>query len=205
MAESQPTSERWLPVTGYEGLYEVSDHGRVRSLDRQSVNRFATFTRRGQTLRPTVKESGHLYVSLWREGEMKKAKVHRMVLEAFVGPCPEGMEACHWNDVPADNRLSNLRWATATDNKLDAVRNGTHVHARKTACKRGHAFAGNNLRIGSDGNRYCRTCDKTRRRVRADPQLASRFDEVAAGIYREVMGPEAVVAGKLPSVANKVQ
>lgn len=52
--------------------------------------------------------------------------VHRLILEAFVGSCPEGMEACHWNDDPTDNRLENLRWDTHRANGADMVRNGHH-------------------------------------------------------------------------------
>lgn len=189
MADMQPTVERWLPVVGYEGLYEVSDQGRVRSLDRESVNASATYTRRGRMLRPTTKDSGHLYVSLWNNGSRIKAKVHRLVLEAFVGPCPPGHECCHWNDVPYDNRLGNLRWGTSTDNKFDAVRNGTHVHTRKSQCKRGHAFAGPNLDIRR-GDRYCRACEKARAHVRWRPHLAEQIDQLADEMFREIMGHE---------------
>jgi HNH endonuclease len=54
------------------------------------------------------------------------ALVHLLVLEAFVGPCPKGMEACHWDDNPINNELENLRWGTRRENREDCRRNG-HV------------------------------------------------------------------------------
>ncbi len=73
-----------------------------------------------------------------RGGRRKLASVHRLVLEAFVGPCPEGLQARHLNDVPTDNRLVNLCWGTPHDNMMDRRRNGIatagerHVFAKLT-------------------------------------------------------------------------
>lgn len=109
--------ERWLPVPGMEGAYEVSDMGRVRSLDRLVVNgpRGATRPLRGRVLRIHLAK-GYPSVSL---GASRKACVHTLVLLAFVGPRPDGMECCHWNGDPTDNRLQNLRWDTSSNNKKD--------------------------------------------------------------------------------------
>jgi hypothetical protein len=57
--------------------------------------------------------------------------VHVLVLTAFVGPCPDGNEALHFNDIPDDNRLSNLRWGTRSQNNHDAIRNGHRTYGRK--------------------------------------------------------------------------
>lgn len=121
----------WKPVAGFDGFYEVSDTGLVRSLDRhitydlpcrsgetKSVTRF----KRGIILKSTPKDSGHLLVSLGR-GTAPRS-VHSLVLEAFVGPRPEGMNGLHENDDPTDNRLENLRWGTQSNNISDAIRNG---------------------------------------------------------------------------------
>jgi len=125
-------NERWLPVVGFEGMYEVSDRGRVRSIDRtQTYHRidqysgdYITVIRhlRGRILRPAAADSGHLSVVLGRSGGTKQ--IHALVLSAFVGPCPKGSEGCHRDDVPSNNNLDNLRWGTRSENLLDAVRNG---------------------------------------------------------------------------------
>jgi hypothetical protein len=119
--------EVWKPVPGYEGLYEVSDQGRVRSLDRdvtQTSRRGALYTlrKKGKLLRPGRMPSGHLSVAL---GRGNSQCVHRLVLLAFVGPAPDKHECCHNNGNPADNRLENLRWGTRSENIKDAIRHGT--------------------------------------------------------------------------------
>jgi hypothetical protein len=69
---------------------------------------------------------GRLNVHLCRDGRTCTRQVHRLVLLAFVGPCPEGMEACHWDGNTSNNALSNLRWDTKQGNAADKRRHGTH-------------------------------------------------------------------------------
>lgn len=66
---------------------------------------------------------GYLMVRLWKHKKRTKCHVHRLVLETFVGPCPEGNLCRHLNDLGDDNRLSNLRWGSYSDNKKDIIRN----------------------------------------------------------------------------------
>jgi hypothetical protein len=144
----------WQPVVSYEGRYEVSDDGRVRSLDCVVPNRYSGRPVKGRELKPWAKPpGGYLMVNL---GHSDKRTIHRLVLEAFVGPCPIGQEALHANDIATDNRRENLRWGTRSENKIDAVRNGRHNHANKTHCKRGHDLA--KAYIKANGGRQCRQC-----------------------------------------------
>lgn len=77
-------------------------------------------------LRGTSQRGGLLRIRL-RDGKRERwTFIHTVVLETFVGPCPEGLEACHGNGDPADNRVDNLRWDTHQENMRDAVRHGTH-------------------------------------------------------------------------------
>lgn len=103
---------------------------------------------------------GHLGVKVRRSGVVKSRYVHQLVLEAFVGPRPTGMFGCHWNDVPDDNRLENLRWASPSANRFDMIRNGHDHNAQKTHCHRGHRFSADNTRIYA-GRRHCRECQRT--------------------------------------------
>lgn len=130
--------ERWLPVVSYEGRYEVSDHGRVRSLDRDVVvmTRWGFPVARrlpGRMLNPhrtpvqgkyRKGELAYSCVSLSRHGSAKQCRVHRLVLAAFVGPCPEGHEGAHGDGDTSNNRLSNLTWKTPAANSADRVRHG---------------------------------------------------------------------------------
>lgn len=130
-------TERWLPVVGYEGLYEVSDLGRVRSLDRvleQFHPKFGVYERRfrGRLLKAKVCTKGpygnwlNVMLGRGRDGS-RYHLVSRLVLAAFVGACPQGMEAAHNNGDPEDNRLTNLRWDTHSSNQLDIRRCGHHT------------------------------------------------------------------------------
>jgi hypothetical protein len=67
----------------------------------------------------------HLFISLWINKRTYSRFVHRLVLEAFVGPCPEGMECCHYDGNPLNNHLGNLRWDTHKNNEADKRRHGT--------------------------------------------------------------------------------
>jgi hypothetical protein len=121
--------ERWLSIGGWPG-YDVSDWGRVRSWLTEKVKAFHggwTFGARPRLLRPIARKSGHQVVYLFRnKKERRCAQVHVLVLEAFVGPCPAGMEACHFPDAdPSNNRLPNLRWDTPRENMIDRLRHGT--------------------------------------------------------------------------------
>lgn len=148
------STENWRPVPGYEGYYEVSDLGRVRSLDGLD-NRGRR--RNGKLLSPSLR-SGYRRIQLHRDGMGRTEYVHTLVLCAFVGPRPSGHEACHGEGGPLDNRLANLRWGTSTDNNFDQVKAGTHPNSRRSECKRGHAFSGPNLESWRPGTRACRAC-----------------------------------------------
>ncbi len=108
--------ENWLPIAEFNGLYEVSNRGNVRSSPRQGS--------KGGIVKPSIDARGYQKVSLYNKG--RKARwVHRLVLEAFVGLSPEGTECCHGDGNPSNNHLTNLRWATRSENYRDAVRHGT--------------------------------------------------------------------------------
>lgn len=126
-------NERWLPVVGDFNIYEVSDLGRVRSIDRVTPYRNTTRFFKGKILSPGTDTSGtsngrHFVMLFTASGTPRRVnrKVHHLVLEAFVGPRPEGMECLHWDDNPSNNRLENLRWGTHSENTMDSIRNGTH-------------------------------------------------------------------------------
>jgi len=105
----------WKPVTGYEGLYEVSDAGQVRSLRQHKVMRLCPNSR------------GYTKASLVKDGVRKEVPVHRMVLLAFVGPCPDGHQARHFPDPDRSNcTLENLSWCTPLANQRDRDSHGTN-------------------------------------------------------------------------------
>src|SRR5690606_35488380 len=130
--------EQWRPIVGFEGYYEVSDLGRVRRLPR--IIRTSDGKKRpvpGCMLALDVLDSdGYPIVSICGHGARIRRQVHKIVLEAFVGPRPEGMVSRHLNGNPLDNRLSNLAYGTYSENARDSVVHGTHHNAQVTHCPR---------------------------------------------------------------------
>jgi len=123
--------EEWRPVTGYEGLYEVSDRGRVRSCGwvSQSRNRHGEIRR---TIKPTILKPmphvswGHLRVGLRKDGKRSRFMVHRLVALAFLPPAPANKPlVLHRDGNPANNHKSNLYWGDNKDNTQDAIAHGT--------------------------------------------------------------------------------
>lgn len=173
-----PDVEKWLPIPGFEGQYEVSDHGRLRGLDRMIVVQKpagGTFERphRGRIIATTTKryERANLHVGSKQHCWL----VHRLVAAAFLGPCPEGRVVCHINGDPLDNRASNLRYDTPSGNMRDTLIHGTHPWARRTHCIHGHEWAGENVYLdAATGARRCRTCQRERSKRRRQERENAR-------------------------------
>lgn len=103
----------FMPVVGYEGLYEVGKDGSVWSLNYQRTGQ-----RKQMTPTPCDKY-GHLKVGLWKEGKRKTCGVHQLVLNAYLPKPSEDLEVLHKNSKPSDNRLENLEWGTHMQNMND--------------------------------------------------------------------------------------
>lgn len=156
-------TEEWRPVVGWEPFYEVSNLGNVRSRDRATTDVIGRTRRfRGQALSPVVNpQTGRREVKLKGGGRRVTRTVYPMVLEAFVGPRPVGLHACHDDGDQQNDRLSNLRWDSRSGNMLDVVRHGRHHNANKERCNVGHLLVEPNLRLAKDG-RGCRACHRAR-------------------------------------------
>ena len=184
-------TEQWRPVLGYEGLYEVSDHGRVRSVTRVVTRRNGrAHTVTGNLRKQADMPKGHKRVTLVRDGAYKTHTVHSLVLTAFDRPRRDGEVARHLNGTPDDNRIGNLKWGTGSENQYDAVQHGTHYLASKTRCKRGHALEGRNLLRSKNGRRICIACkrehDSSREEGRpfSKDRADDRYHDVLAGVRR---------------------
>lgn len=151
-------AERWRAIPGYVGAYEVSDLGRVRSLPRH--DRLGRPVQ-GRVLKPAPDSGGYSTYNLHRDGQGCTHRAHCLVALAFVGPRPADLEVRHLDGDPSNNALVNLAYGTRSENQLDRIGHGTHQHARKTHCPRGHAYEGANLGLHRGRtNRYCRTCQR---------------------------------------------
>lgn len=114
-------AEEWRTVEGYEGCYEVSNQGRVRSIDkvvRTNGGRFAT--KRGKIRRSVMGKAGYYLVTLCDACKTKTFLVHRLVATAFVPACADRPHVNHINGIKTDNRPENLEWVTPKENKRHA-------------------------------------------------------------------------------------
>ena len=117
--------EIWKDIRGNEDIYQVSNYGRVKSLDRVIIrSNGRPITIKGKIIEPYEKDSGHLDIVLRKNGEREHKKVHQLVAEAFI-PNPNGYTVVHHkNHNPNDNRVENLVWMS------DETHRGMHTKER---------------------------------------------------------------------------
>ncbi len=122
-------TEAWIPIPNYEGLYEASNLGKIRSVDR--VNSRGVFIH-GRVLKGT--SNGRGYLSLWlsKDGEKKRWLIHRLIAIAFIDNPEQKPEVNHKNGIRNDNRVENLEWVTGSENKLHSYR---HLNRKSSFCK----------------------------------------------------------------------
>lgn len=147
---------RFIP--GYDDRYMVSSDGVILYKARGT----------GEYIPMKLQDHkwGYKVVSLYKDRHRSLMTVHKIVMLAFVGERPEGMETRHLDGDPTNNCLSNLAYGTAVENAQDQLRHGTNNNSRKTHCKNGHEFNEKNSYrpARNPTHRVCRICDNARRR-----------------------------------------
>lgn len=104
-------------ILNFPGYY-ITKNGKIWSEPKKGVHK------RGMFLKPQILNHGQVFVDLYKNNLRYHRSISRLVLETFIGLCPKGMECCHYNDIPNDNRLENLRWDTRSENAKDSFKNG---------------------------------------------------------------------------------
>lgn len=124
-------TEVWKDIEGYVGVYQVSSFGRVRTLDKafyaKPTARYPNgrhLVRKGKLLKLSKRPAGYLFVGLYNADGQRFVSVHKLVMDAFIGPLPDSMERCHNDGEPRNNRLSNLRYDTSKGNHADRKTHG---------------------------------------------------------------------------------
>lgn len=118
--------EEWRDIPGYEGHYQASSLGNIRSLDRVVKDtRFPNGRRLKGRLMKQTEGPNYFCLSLWKENKRKTWLVHQLVAISFLGPRPANMEVCHGRLGSKINTLDNLRYGTSKDNGQDMIRDGS--------------------------------------------------------------------------------
>lgn len=128
------TEEIWRDVEGYEGLYQVSNCGKIKSLDRYVTTKKGIRLYKGKILSPGKNRGGYLYVILGKDTKCTTFKVHRLVAMAFPEICgqyKDGLQVDHLNTVRTDNRATNLRWCTPKENNNNPLTLQRYSNANK--------------------------------------------------------------------------
>lgn len=116
--------EIWKDIPDYEGVYQVSNLGRIKSLDRYVKRGKSGFFKEGQIQKLQNNGNGYLYKQLKHEGKHRNFYIHRLVLMVFIGERPDGMVICHKDGDTTNNNLNNLRYDTPLENNIDQFRHG---------------------------------------------------------------------------------
>ncbi len=133
------SAERWLPVVGYEGRYEVSDLGRVRVVFSSKYSHVGKFI-------GSKKRTGYREAALTdADGNKTYHRIHKLVLIAFVGPAPLGLECNHKNGIKTDNRVENLEWVTRSQNHIHRARVLRHHPHGACLARRGERNGGSKI------------------------------------------------------------
>lgn len=116
--------EVWKDVVGYEGLYQVSNFGNVKSLGNE-------FSRKERLLKPSLQTKGYVNIVLQKNGKRKKILVHRLVAEYFIPNLDKKLQVNHINGIKTDNRVQNLEWVTHRENLDHAIKNNLTLKGKE--------------------------------------------------------------------------
>lgn len=192
LASSLRADELWLPIREYEGFYEVSNYGRIRSLDREVPVR-GNPRQSHKIIKGVIKKwgydgNGYPKIELTRDGIRKSINIHVLVAQHFVPGYDSGLQVRHLDGDKTNPYFQNLAWGTASENQKDKIIHGTNHQLNKDMCPANHVLAEPNLRVDSLPFRRCLACKKARDAMKTNKRLTKwGFNCVADEYYSLIM------------------
>lgn len=122
--------EKWKDIEGYEGLYQISNLGRVKSLPKPCRNNSIS---KEKILKPRINDNGYCVVDLYKNKKRKVFRIHKLVMHTFIGK-NESLDINHIDGNKTNNKLSNLEYCTRQENMLHAVKIGLSKGCIKVKC-----------------------------------------------------------------------
>ena len=167
--------EKWRDIKGYEGLYQVSNLGRIKSLPKKIKMR-NQYTEIEMILKPVKDKYGYYHITLCKEKEKNKSRqIHRLVAETFIPNLQNKPQINHINGIKTDNRIENLEWVTAKENTQHMLKLGLKKNFRRKKINQ-YDLEGNFIKqwnsmtlaskcIGLTGNSHICSCCKGERKT----------------------------------------
>jgi hypothetical protein len=120
-----PADEEWRVIDGFDGYYEISDRGRIRTWKDKGARRPIRRALAPHLMKPAPNKNGYMQTALTHAGAKRVAAIHTLVAEVFIGPRPDGLVVRHYDGNQLNNHRSNLLYGTRAENAADAFRHGT--------------------------------------------------------------------------------
>lgn len=127
-------NEMWEDIKGYEGIYKVSNLGKVKSIERIAVKKYRNNRKVNERILKPSKIKGYLYVKLYKNNKCKSISIHRLVAQAFISNPNNYKEVDHLDTNPQNNSYDNLRWCTHKSNFLENKRTLEKINIKPVNC-----------------------------------------------------------------------
>lgn len=175
--------EVWKDVQGYEGYYQVSNHGRVKSLDRKVKNRGGIATKKGKILSPSVMNNQYKKIALWKDNEQKMMLMHRLIAQAFIPNTGNLPEVNHIDEDKGNNSVDNLEWC----DRLYNANYGTAIE-RSASKRKGVSVGERAIEQYTTNGVFVRSYDSAMKAAEAIKGCNSGICKCANGRYKIAHG-----------------